>query len=90
MAFEYDSAKSISNSRKHRIDFLQAQVLWLDPDLFILPSRFPKEPRYLAIGRIEERFYTAIFTERNDQIRLISVRRARDEEEQLYEQNKQN
>ena len=90
MAFEYDSAKSISNSRKHRIDFLQAQVLWLDPDLFILPSRFPEEPRYLAIGRIEERFYTAIFTERNDRIRLISVRRPRDEEEQLYDQNKQN
>ena len=90
MEFEYDSAKSISNNRKRGIDFLQAQALWLDPDLFIFPSRFPEEPRYLAIGRIEERFYTAIFTERNDRIRLISVRHARDEEEELYEQNKQN
>lgn len=89
MQFEYDPAKSISNNRKHGIDFEQAQELWLDSNLFILPSRFPLESRYLAVGRIEERLFTAIFTERDDKVRLISVRRARDEETKLYEQNQQ-
>lgn len=90
MQFEYDPGKSISNSRKHGIDFDQAQGLWLDSNLFILPSRFPDEPRFLAVGRIDERFFTAVFTERDDKIRLISVRRAREEESKLYEQNQQN
>ena len=89
MRFDYDPNKSISNSAKHGIDFEQAQRLWLDSNLFILPSRFPHESRYLAISRIDERLYTAIFTERDDKIRLISVRRARKEEIELYEQNKQ-
>ena len=56
---------------------------------FCLP-RFPDEPRFLAVGRIDERFFTAIFTERDDKIRLISIRRAREEESKLYEQNQQN
>ena len=89
MQFEYDPDKSISNRKKHGIDFERAQRLWLDSDLLILPSRFPHESRYLAISRIDERFYTAIFTERDDKVRLISVRRARKEEIELYEQNKQ-
>jgi uncharacterized DUF497 family protein len=89
MRFEYDSDKSISNERKHGIDFDTAQRLWLDSNLFVLPSRFPNEPRYLAVGRIEERYFTAIFTERDEKIRLISVRRSRNEEKNLYEQNKQ-
>ena len=89
MQFEYDPAKSISTSRKHGINFDQAKGLWLDSNLFILPSRFPDEPRFLAVGRIDERFFTAIFTERDDRIRLISVRRAREEELKLYEQNQQ-
>ena len=59
------------------------------PNLFILPSRFSDEPCFLAVGRICERFFTAIFTERDDKIRLISVRRAREEELKLYEQTQQ-
>jgi len=90
MQFEYDPAIFISNHRKHSIDFEQAQELWLDTSLFILPSRFPHESRFLAVGKIDERLFTAIFTEREDKIRLISVRRAREEEIELYEQNQQN
>ena len=89
MSFEYDPAKSISNCGKHGIDFEEAQKLWLDTNLVILPSRFPQESRYLAVGRIDERMYTAIFTEREDKVRLISMRRARIEEIKIYEENKQ-
>ncbi len=89
MQFEYDPEKSMSNSQKHGIDFIQAQALWLDSNLFILPSRFLNESRYLAIGRIGVRYFTGIFTEREDKIRLISVRHSRKEEIKLYEQNEQ-
>ena len=84
MEFEYDSRKSETNWRKHGIDFERAQRLWEDPGLVILPSRFPDEPRFLAIGRIGNVHWTAIFTERSDSIRLISVRRSREEERILY------
>jgi hypothetical protein len=84
MEFEYDWRKSEINRRKHGIDFERAQRLWEDPGLVILPSRFPDEPRFLAIGRIGNVHWTAIFTERSDFIRLISVRRAREEERILY------
>lgn len=53
----------------------------------ILPSRFPDEPRFLAIGKIDRICYTAIFTERRDYIRIISVRRSRTNERILHEQN---
>ena len=87
--FEYDPAKSSRNAEKHGIRFDEAVVLWDDPSLLILPSRYPDEPRFLAIGAIEGKHWTAIFTERVDRTRLISVRRSRDAEADLYERNKQ-
>lgn len=87
--FEYDLKKSDRNLKKHGIDFQQAQPLWKDKNLLILASRFPDEERYLAIGYISGLPWTAIFTERNERIRLISVRRSRKEEKALYEQNRQ-
>lgn len=87
MEFEFDSQKSDTNAEKHGIDFVDAQGLWGDPGLVILPSRFPDEPRYLAIGKLRGLYWTAIFTERSDRARLISVRRSRKEEKQLYERN---
>ncbi len=87
MEFEYDPVKSNANDRKHGIDFKDAQDLWTDHGLVILPSIFPGERRFLAIGRIEGNHWTAIFTERGERIRLISVRRSRTEEKMLYERN---
>jgi uncharacterized protein len=89
IVFEYNPEKSNSNLQKHGIDFEQAQMLWQDKNLLILVSRFPDEQRYLAIGQISELPWTAIFTERDERIRLISVRRSRKEEKALYEQNRQ-
>ena len=87
MEFEYDLDKSRANAVKHGIDFEQARSLWGDSCLIILPSKFPDEPRFLAIGAIEGRHWTAIYTERSDRVRLISVRRSREEERALYERN---
>ena len=88
MEFEYDSAKSTTNKSKHGIDFVEAGRLWLDADLLILPSRFPSEKRYLGIGMIDSSHWTVIFTERGEMIRIISVRRSRTEEKEIYEEHK--
>ena len=83
--FEFDPAKSIANKAKHGIDFEEAQALWQDEDLLISRSR-PGEPeeRWLAIGAIDGRHWTTIFTMRGERIRLISVRRAREQEVVAY------
>ncbi len=88
MEFEFDPQKSESNKRnkrKHGIDFLEAQALWDDPDVLTIPARTTDELRYFVIGRIFEKHWSAIFTYREEKIRIISVRRSRPEEVKIYE-----
>ena len=84
MSFEFDSAKSVANLEKHGIDFIGAQALWSDPDRLEVPARSLDEPRTQVIGRIGDVVWSAFTTIRNDRIRIISVRRARDEEAAAY------
>jgi len=83
--FEFDASKSESNRTKHGIDFVEAQVLWNDPMLLENPAKTDDEPRYLVIGLIDDKHWSAVITYRGVNIRLISVRRARTEEVGLYE-----
>ena len=85
MEFEFDSEKSAANKAKHGIDFIEAQALWDDPDLIEIPARTLDEPRFLVVGRIEGKLWSAIMTYRGERIRLISVRRSRQEEVAIYE-----
>jgi uncharacterized DUF497 family protein len=82
--FEFDPAKSASNKTKHGIDFVEAQALWDDPDRLEVPARSLDEPRTMVIGRIGDTLWSAFVTERANRIRIISVRRARDDEETAY------
>jgi uncharacterized protein len=86
--FEFDPAKSESNRTKHGVDFVEAQHLWDDPMLLEIPAKTDDEPRYLVIGQIDGKHWSAVVTyrgESGENIRLISVRRARKEEVALYE-----
>ena len=83
--FEYDGDKSQTNLEKHGIDFLDAQTLWNDPDLLEIRAKSEDEPRYLVIGLIGQKHWSAVVTYRNGTIRLISVRRSRKREVELYE-----
>jgi uncharacterized DUF497 family protein len=85
MKFEFDINKSIANKQKHGIDFEEAQALWLDLERLEIPAKQMDEPRYLIIGIINEDHWSAVITYRNQNIRLISVRRSRKEEVELYE-----
>lgn len=84
-AFDFDPAKSKSNLVKHAIDFIDAQLLWNDPMLLEIAAKTEDEPRYLVIGLIDGKHWSAVMTYRGTTIRLISVRRARAEEVTLYE-----
>lgn len=83
--FEYDDEKSQANLEKHGISFLDAQDLWQDPDLLEVQAKSDDEPRFLVIGLIGARHWSAVVTYRNGIIRLISVRRSRKIEVELYE-----
>ena len=85
MDFEFDPGKSEENKRKHGIDFIDAQALWEDPDLVEIPAKTSDEPRFLVIGRITGKYWSGIITYRGEKIRIISVRRARREEVEIYE-----
>jgi len=87
MLFEYDENKSKTNKIKHGIDFEEAKILWKDPNLLELPSKqeFEDEKRYLILGKINDKNYTAIITYRGVKIRIISVRRSRKKEAEFYE-----
>lgn len=85
MKFEFDSDKSAINKIKHGIDFDEVQALWDDPDLLEIPARTTDEPRSLVIGNIGGKLWSGVITYRGDTIRIISVRRSRQEEVTLYE-----
>ncbi|MDO3379470.1 BrnT family toxin [Geoalkalibacter halelectricus] len=85
MRFEFDPNKSLSNFSKHGIDFDVAQSLWNDPDLLEIPAKTTDKPRYLVVGKIDGKHWSAVITYRDNTIRLISVRRSRPEEIGRYE-----
>lgn len=85
MEFEFDPEKSDSNKKKHGIDFHEAQALLDDPDFIEIPVRTSDEPRFLVIGKISGKHWSGVVTYRTEKIRIISARRSRKEEVDLYE-----
>jgi len=85
MEFDYDQRKSTGNKRKHGIDFVEAQLIWEDPNRVEIPARTEDEPRFLVIGRIGQQHWSAVITYRDNKTRLISVRPARATEKRIYE-----
>lgn len=86
MKIEFDENKSVSNKEKHGINFYEATALWSDRDLLEVPAKTVEdENRYLIIGKIDKKHWSAVITYRGDSIRIISVRRSRDKEIQYYE-----
>lgn len=86
MKFEWDNNKSISNKEKHGIDFETAMNLWQDNNRVEITASYPEESRWIMIGKIKDKLWTAIYTIRKDTIRIISVRRSREKEVKLYEE----
>lgn len=85
MEFEFDPNKSGLNKKKHGIDFHEAMLLWDDSDLIEIPVKTIDERRFLVIGKISGRYWSGVITYRGEKIRIISMRRARKEEVEIYE-----
>ena len=84
MEFEYDPVKSEVNKQKHGIDFERAKKLWRDANRAEFVARFSDEPRLGLIAGLDDQLWTSIYTLRGDRARIISVRRARENEEAIY------
>ena len=86
--FEDDEDKSKSNKLKHGIDFEEAKQLWIDTELVEVPAKTTDELRYLVIGKMYGKHWSGVITYRGNRIRLISVRRSRTEEVEIYESSR--
>jgi len=82
---EFDDVKSQANKSKHGIDFVEAQGLLLDEMFVEIQARTEDEPRFLVVGMISGKHWSAVITYRGERVRIISVRRARIEEVEFYE-----
>lgn len=81
--FEWDENKRVTNLAKHGFDFEDVTVVFLEPHIdFAL--KFRAEPRRQATGVVDGRCVAVIYTMRGRTIRIISARRARENEERVY------
>ena len=85
MKYEYDNNKNLSNKHKHGIDFEEAKLIYNDDKMIEITTSYENEERIINIGKINSKFYTVISTLRGDNIRIISARRARKKEIEIYE-----
>ncbi|MFH1287221.1 MAG: BrnT family toxin [bacterium] len=86
MKFEWDNNKSVSNKKKHGIDFETAENLWQDINRVEIATSYSEESRWIIIGKVNDKPWTAIYTIRKNSVRIISVRRSREKEVKLYEE----
>jgi hypothetical protein len=85
MDFEWDEAKRLANLTKHGLDFLDAEAVLDGPHVLDEARSIGDEIRRMAIGILEGRHVTIIFTERHGAIRVISLRKARRRERERYQ-----
>ena len=83
MKFDFDQQKSIKNKSKHGISLEEAQALWFVTSV-IIEAKTIDEPRFMIIGQIKGKFYSCVYTIRGNITRLISARRSRKSEEEIY------
>lgn len=83
--FEFDENKSESNKNKHGIGFDTAKKLWEDPNRIEIPARWVNESRFILIAWLDHEHWTVVYTIRNKNIRIISVRKSRRDEKEIYD-----
>ena len=88
MQFEWDDEKEKINIRKHGIDFTTAARVFKDENRLEIydEAHSDTEDRYITIGVIDEVTYIVmvVYTERGETVRLISARKATEQERKMY------
>jgi uncharacterized DUF497 family protein len=81
----WDARKNLENFRKHGVKFEDACCVFNDPSLSQEPDdRDYGEERWIAIGRVDSEILVVVYTERNGTARIISARKAKRNEEEIY------
>jgi uncharacterized DUF497 family protein len=85
--FEWDDAKAEANLRKHKISFRAASRVFDDPLVLIEQDLAEDygEDRFVAVGRVEGLLITVVFTERGERVRIVSARKANNDERRAYD-----
>ena len=91
MRFEWDEVKRQANLKKHGFDFLDAERVFAGETLTSLDNRFDYgEIRFLTIGILDGRAVGITHTQTDEVMRIISIRKARKNEEETYFQEIKN
>jgi uncharacterized DUF497 family protein len=88
LTFEWDSRKARSNLAKHGVGFQEASTIFGDPLSLTIPDpeHSLSEERYITVGRaFSGKLLVVVHTERGDNIRIVSPRRASRRERKFYE-----
>jgi uncharacterized protein len=88
MKFEFDPAKATTNLQKHGVSFEEGMTVFGDPLALTIndPVHSEGEFRFLTIGMSDRyRLVVVSHTERNEKVRLISVRLSTPQERKEYE-----
>jgi uncharacterized protein len=84
MEFEWREAKRLAVLDERGLDFLDARRLFDGRDIYTVPSPRGREQRWVSVGEIDKVMVAVVWTRRGDAIRIITMRRARDEEKRRY------
>ena len=87
--FEWDEEKAKANLKKHSVTFLEAATVFSDP--FSLTRDDPlhsiDEDRFVILGYSDrQRLLVVVYTDRGDNVRIISARTATASERRVYEE----
>ena len=86
MRYEWNEHKRDANFEKHGVDFNEVENFEWDSAIETIDDRKDYgEQRWVAVGRIISRIYVLIYTIRNKNIRVISLRKANTRERSYYE-----
>ena len=82
---EFDPRKNRANLEKHGVDFPTAARVW---EGFVVEReddrRDYRETRFLSLGMVDGRIVLVVYTWRGEKRRLISARKANDDEQKVY------
>ena len=90
MRYTYDPRKRSSNLKKHNLDFDDAPLVLTASQTLTFEDRRADygEQRFITIGLLRGEVVVLVTTETDDEIRVISMRKAERHEQQIYFQNR--
>lgn len=85
MRFTWDEVKRKTNLVKHGLDFADAKIVFSGATFTFEDDRFDyKEQRFITIGMLHDNVVVIAHAERNDGVRIISMRKATKNEQKIY------